>query len=214
MESLGRLVSCSVDPSPIVSGWHAGRVPLLPSRNFFRPRISPVPESTWCRKASSRLNRPGVSGRLQLSREWSQGEESTPLNSPEARERTVRMLVDHGGECPLQYEAIRSIAARIGGSGETWRQWVRQAGREHGRRGHRSIQGGRAPPRRTLSIPALSAIRFDPDPIARPRRSSRYEALVKAGKPAKVALTATMRTLLILADAPLRNQRHWTAKPA
>jgi transposase len=76
------------------------------------------------------------------------------------------------------------------------------------RRGRRSIQGGRAPLRRALYMPALSATRFNPDLAAK------YEALVKAGKPAKVALTAIMRKLLILANALLRDQRHWTPKLA
>jgi transposase len=76
------------------------------------------------------------------------------------------------------------------------------------RRGHRSIQGGRAPLRRALYMPALSATRFNPDLTAK------YQALVKAGKPAKVALTAIMRKLLILANALLRDQRHWTPKHA
>ena len=55
----------------------------------------------------------------------------TPPYSPEVRERAVRMLFDHRGEYTSQYEAIRSIAAKIGCSGETLRQWVRQAERDH-----------------------------------------------------------------------------------
>ena len=58
----------------------------------------------------------------------------TPPYSPEVRERVGRMLVDHRGEYTSQYEAIRSIAAKIGCSGETLRQWVRQAERDHGLR--------------------------------------------------------------------------------
>jgi len=58
----------------------------------------------------------------------------TPPYSPEVRERAVRMLFDHRGEYASQYEAVRSIAAKIGCSGETLRQWVRQAERDHGLR--------------------------------------------------------------------------------
>jgi transposase-like protein len=44
------------------------------------------------------------------------------------------MVFDHQGEHASQYEAIRSIAQKIGCSGETLRNWVRQAERDQGRR--------------------------------------------------------------------------------
>ncbi|HEX2135803.1 MAG TPA: IS3 family transposase [Microvirga sp.] len=58
----------------------------------------------------------------------------TPPFSPEVRERAVRMVLDHQGEHGSQYAAIRSIAAKIGCSGETLRNWVRQAERDRGLR--------------------------------------------------------------------------------
>ncbi|HSH77236.1 MAG TPA: IS3 family transposase [Herpetosiphonaceae bacterium] len=58
----------------------------------------------------------------------------TPPYSPEVRERAVRMVFDHQGEHASQYEAIRSIAQKIGCSGETLRNWVRQAERDQGLR--------------------------------------------------------------------------------
>ena len=58
----------------------------------------------------------------------------TPPYSPEVRERAVRMVFDHQSEHASQYEAIRSIAQKIGCSGETLRNWVRQAERDQGRR--------------------------------------------------------------------------------
>src|SRR4051794_17597551 len=51
----------------------------------------------------------------------------TPPFSPEVRERAVRMVLEHQGEHSSPYAAIRSIAAKIGCSGETLRNWVRQA---------------------------------------------------------------------------------------
>ncbi len=48
--------------------------------------------------------------------------------SPEVRKRAVRMVRDHEGEQGSQWSAIQSIAAKIGCSGETLRNWVRQSG--------------------------------------------------------------------------------------
>ena len=53
-------------------------------------------------------------------------------------------------------------------------------------RGNSFIQGGRAQLRQTLYMPALVAIRFNP-PL-----KTKYQALRKAGKPAKVAMVAVM----------------------
>ncbi len=74
-------------------------------------------------------------------------------------------------------------------------------------RGRRTIRGGRAHLRQALYMPALVAARFNPD------LKAKYQALLAAGKPAKVALTAIMRKLIILANALLRDQRNWSPKP-
>lgn len=54
--------------------------------------------------------------------------------SPEVRERAVRMVFDHADQYPSQWEAITSIAGKIGCSGETLRKWVRRAERDRGQR--------------------------------------------------------------------------------
>lgn len=71
-------------------------------------------------------------------------------------------------------------------------------------RGRRHIRGGRAILRQALYMPALVATRYNAD------MKAKYQALVAAGKPAKVAITAVMRKLIILANALLRANRQWT----
>ena len=70
------------------------------------------------------------------------------------------------------------------------------------------IQGGRRTLRQAIFMPALVAIRYNPD------LKAKYEQLLAAGKEKKLAITAVMRKLLILANALLRDGRKWTEKPA
>lgn len=67
-------------------------------------------------------------------------------------------------------------------------------------RGKRAIRGGRAHVRCALYMAALSAIRFNP--IIK----NIYLRLKNAGKPYKVAITACMRKLLILANSLIRKK--------
>lgn len=52
--------------------------------------------------------------------------------SPEVRERAVRMVQEHRGEYGSEWEAILSIALKIGCTGESLRRWLRQAERDAG----------------------------------------------------------------------------------
>ena len=54
--------------------------------------------------------------------------------SPEVKERAVRMLLEHQEEYQSQWQAICSIAGKIGCTGETLRSWLRQAERDQGLR--------------------------------------------------------------------------------
>lgn len=82
---------------------------------------------------------------------------------------------------------------------------ARQSGRWTGRA---SIRGGRAGVRASIYMPALVAARFNPD------LKAKYDQLIAAGKPAKVAITAIMRKLIVLANALLKAGRKWTPQPA
>jgi len=52
----------------------------------------------------------------------------------EVRERAVRLVMEQQGEHGSQWEAICSVAEKLGPKAETVRLWVRQAERDRGRR--------------------------------------------------------------------------------
>jgi len=54
--------------------------------------------------------------------------------SPEVRERAVRLVEEHASSYESQWQAIQSIAEKIGCTSETMRRWVRQAERDAGHR--------------------------------------------------------------------------------
>lgn len=89
----------------------------------------------------------------------------------------------------------RSIAALVG---------VAPINRDSGAmRGHRAIAGGRSAVRKVLYMAALAAIRWNPT------ISELYARLRGRGRPAKTALVATMRKLLTILNAMLRDQKPW-----
>lgn len=77
----------------------------------------------------------------------------------------------------------------------------RQSGKWQGKE---RIQGGRAIFRRALYMPALVSTRFNPE------FKMKYEQMLRIGKLKKVALTAIMRKLLVMANALLRDGRIWS----
>ena len=82
---------------------------------------------------------------------------------------------------------------------------TRQSGQWQGKS---FIGGGRKPLRDALYMPALVAMRFNPD------LKAKYEGLRAAGKPAKVAIVAVMRKLIETANALVKADRAWTPKTA
>ena len=71
-------------------------------------------------------------------------------------------------------------------------------------RGKRSVWGGRTAIRSALYMAALVATRYNPVIKAF------YQRLRAAGKPAKVALTACMRKLLIILNSMLKHRTQWS----
>ena len=76
-------------------------------------------------------------------------------------------------------------------------------------KGLRRIQGGRMQVRNMLYMAAISAgVRG-----ANPQLRAVYERLRQGGKPAKVAIVAVMRKLLVLANRLITENRKWTPTP-
>jgi transposase len=82
---------------------------------------------------------------------------------------------------------------------------TRQSGRWTGKA---FIQGGRAALRQALYMPAVVACRFNPD------LKAKYDQLIVSRKPAKLAIAAIMRKLIVLANALIRDSRRWQASRA
>lgn len=99
-------------------------------------------------------------------------------------------------ECPEIGNLKRKQVASLAGVAPM----TRQSGQW---RGKAFIQGGRKILRGALYMPALVAARHNPD-LAR-----KYQAMIAAGKPAKLALTALMRKLIELANALIKADREW-----
>jgi transposase len=84
-----------------------------------------------------------------------------PLKYPlELRERAVRLVVESKGDYPTEFEAIRSIAAKLGiGSPETLRKWVRRA----------EIDGGQRPGKTSEDIAEIRELKKE---VAELRRAN------------------------------------------
>ncbi len=110
-----------------------------------------------------------------------------------AKRSALAMLVDMPELGAIENKNAASLAglAPVTRQSGTWK-------------GRSFIKGGRANLRQALYMPALVAIRFNHE------LKAKYDALVAAGKPPKVAITAVMRKLIVLANALLREQRKWS----
>ncbi len=127
-----------------------------------------------------------------------------------ARKRDILSSIPGIG--PIAAAAILTFLPEIGTLGR------KQAGslaglvphtRESGQwKGKSFISGGRKPLRDALYMPALVAMRFNPD------LKAKYLELREVGKPAKVALVTLMRKLIEIANALVKADRLWAEKPA
>jgi transposase len=78
----------------------------------------------------------------------------------ELRERAVRLVIETKDEYPSEFEAIRSIAAKLGiGSPETVRKWLRQA----------EVDGGARPGKTTADLAEIRELKRE---VAELRRAN------------------------------------------
>jgi len=129
---------------------------------------------------------------IRASPAWREAEDLI-TSVPGVAKRTARTLI---AELPeLGRLSRRQIASLVG---------VAPMNRDSGKmRGKRIIKGGRGQVRSALYMAAVSAARCNP--ALRPV----YQRLRAAGKPAKLALIAIARRLLVILNAILRDQTPW-----
>lgn len=125
---------------------------------------------------------------------WREKEElltSAPAIGPKIARTLIADLPELGKLTRRQISALVGVAPFSNDSGK--------------RRGQRAIAGGRSSVRAALYMAVLVVIRRKL-PLA-----DTYQRLRAAGKPAKVAIVATMRKLLVILNAIIRDNTAWRA---
>lgn len=182
------------------------RTALVKDRTRLKNRLKTQTLAITRRQTKARL--------AQIERQLTalQGEIGTRISACAKRARAYAILKSIRGigdvvaatiliECPEIGTLGKKQAAALAGLAPMTRQSGKWKGKAF-------IQGGRKFLRDALYMPALVAIRFNPD------LKQKYQAMTKAGKPPKVALTAIMRKLIELANALIKADRMWMTKRA
>ena len=120
---------------------------------------------------------------------------SIPGIGPIAAAGLVGLMAELGTLSSKQVAALVGVAPMNWDSGQM--------------RGRRAIKGGRPAVRRLIYMAALSAAVRG----ANPDLKAFYEQLRRRGKASKVAIVATMRKLVILANTLIAQDRQWRPKP-
>jgi transposase len=146
----------------------------------------------WLEEALAGIGR-DLDGAVRESAVWRAKEEllrSVPGVGPVSARTLLAELPELGSLTRRQAAALVGVAP-----------FSRDSGRM---RGKRMISGGRATLRACLYMAAVAAARG-----ANPALAAFYERLRRAGKPAKLALTACMRKLVVTLNAMLRTGTAW-----
>jgi len=185
---------------------HVARAGLIKDRTRLRNRVQTQDLTILKRQTKARL--------VQLDRQIVEldAEIATMIAAQEGTARIREILCSMPGIGATTAAAMLTLLPEIGAlerkqvaSLTGLAPVTRQSGQWQGKS---FIAGGRKPLRDALYMPALAAIRFNPD------LKAKYEHLRAAGKPAKVAIVAVMRKLIETANALVKADRKWTPKTA
>lgn len=185
---------------------HVARVGLIKDRTRLRNRVQTQGIAILKRQTKARL--------VQLDRQIVEldAEIATLIEAQEGTARIREILCSMPGIGSVTAAAMLTLLPEIGtlerkqvASLTGLAPVTRQSGKWQGKS---FIGGGRKPLRDALYMPALVAMRFNPD------LKVKYELLRAAGKPAKVAIVAIMRKLIETANALVKANRTWTPKTA
>lgn len=182
------------------------RTALVKDRTRLKNRLQTQTLAITRRHTRARL------AQVERQLEALQGEIASRLKASAKRARAYAILQSIRGigdvaaaailiECPEIGTLDRKQAAALAGLAPMTRQSGKWKGKAF-------IQGGRKYLRDALYMPALVAIRFNPD------LKQKYQSMIKTGKPPKVALTAIMRKLIEMANALIKADRMWKTKMA
>ena len=183
---------------------HVARVGLVRDRSALRNRLQTQYLGLTRRLTKARL--------AQVERQIAvlEAEIEARMRACPRRARAQDILTSIPGIGTISARALLTECPEIGTLGN--KQVAALAGvapmtRESGKwRGKAVIQGGRKHLRQALYMPALVAMKRNPD-LAR-----KYDTMRAAGKPHKVALTTLMRKLIQLANTLIRENRKWEPK--
>lgn len=192
--------------SRILRELHVARTGLIKDRTRLRNRAQTHDVAVLKRQTKARL--------AQVDRQIAEldAEIAALIEAQEATARSRDILCSIPGIGAVTAAAMLTLMPEIGtlerkqvASLAGLAPITRQSGQWQGRA---FIGGGRKPLRDALYMPALVAMRFNPD------LQAKYTALCDAGKPAKVAIVAVMRKLIEMANALIKADRKWKPKTA
>lgn len=207
----GALVEPAIRPAPSkklldLRDLHIARTALIKDRTAAKNR-----EKTMSNPLLKRQNRQRLA-QIERHLDAIEAEMTTLIRSDEDLSRRFDILTSIPGVAArsafaliVDMPELGTLDGQAAGALSGTAPMTRQSGK---RTGKAYVTGGRSQVRQALYMPALVAARYNPD------FSAKYQALTAAGKPPKVALTAIMRKLIILANALIRDNREWSPKPA
>lgn len=190
----------------ILRDLHVARTGLIKDRTRFRNRLQVQGIPVLKRQTKARL--------AQVDRQIVEldAEIKALIEAQQTTARSRDILCSMPGIGPVTAAAVLTLLPEIGTLDR--KQVASLAGlapitRQSGQwQGKAFIGGGRKPLRDSLYMPALVAMRHNPD------LKAKYEDLRAAGKPAKLAIVAIMRKLIEMANALVKADRLWVKKSA